>query len=306
MIESVGIIGLGAVGAVVGQQLNSVLGKQLYCIVDQDRKDRYIKNGISINNEKITFNYVTPEQLKPVDLIIIGTKNLQLQEALELIKNGVGPDTMILSLLNGIQSETEITERYGKEKTLYGFIIDLQSININGRIECSGKGTIVFGEKDNSKSKRIESVAELFDAAKISYKIPENIQLEMWKKFLINTTFNSLGAITRSTYGGFGVDVMKSAARKVGYEVIEIANAEGIPLTREMLEDDIKKNLSYDPLGKCSMLQDVEAGRFTENDYFCGTIVNLGKKHKISTPYCEFLGQLIEGTEKVREIRGTK
>jgi len=306
MVNSVGIIGLGAVGAVVGQQLESVLGNKLYCIVDEQRKARYQQNGVFINDEKQDFNYVTPAELPPVDLIIIGTKNLQLKEALAAIKNGVGPQTMILSLLNGIQSESEITELYGAEKTLYGFIIDLQSINLSGKITCSGKGTIVFGEKDNSKSARIESVAELFDSAKVSYKIPENIQLEMWKKFLINTTFNSLGAITRSTYGGLGLDCMQSAARKIGYEVIQIANAEGIALTKEMLEDDIKKNATYDPLGKCSMLQDVEAGRLTENDYFCGTIVRLGKKHNIPTPYCEFLGELLEGTEKVRKIRGSK
>ena len=48
--------------------------------------------------------------------------------------------------------------------------------------------------------------------------------------------FNSLGAITRSTYGGFKFDVMQDCARKVGYEVIEVANAEGIALTKEMLE----------------------------------------------------------------------
>jgi len=303
MINSVGIIGLGAVGAVVGQQLKEVLGNKLFCIVDDERKNRYIKNGISINNEVVDFNYVTPSELKPVDLIIIGTKNLQLKEALASIKNGVGPDTMILSLLNGIQSESDITELYGAEKTLYGFIIDLQSINLSGKITCFGKGTIVFGEKDNSKSQRVQSVAELFDAAKVSYKIPENIQLEMWKKYLINVTFNSLGAICRSTYGGFGYDCLQSAARKIGHEVIAIANAEGIALTKEMLEDDIKKNLSYDPQGKCSMLQDIEAGRLTENDYFCGTICRLGKKHGIETPYCQFLGELISGTEKARQLR---
>lgn len=306
MINSVGIIGLGAVGAVVGQQLNVVLGKKLYCVVDEQRKARYCKNGISINNEVIDFNYVTPAELPVVDLVIIATKNLQLQEALAAIKNGVGPDTMILSLLNGIQSEQEITEAFGAEKTLYGFIIDLQSINLSGKISCNSKGNIVFGEKDNSKSARVQSVAELFESSKIRYTIPENIQLEMWKKFLINTTFNSLGAICRSTYGGFGAESLQRAARKVGYEVVEIANAEGIPLTKELLEEDIKKNLSYDPLGKCSMLQDVEAGRLTENDYFCGTICRLGKKHNIPTPYCEFLGELIEGTEKARELRGGK
>ena len=302
-IKTVAIIGLGAVGAVVGDQLEKILGKNLYVVVDKERKARYLKDGISINNEDCTFNYVTPEELPVVDLIIIATKNLQIDAAVASIKNGVGENTMILSLLNGIQSEKDIEAAYGEAKTLYGFIIDLQSINLSGKITCAGKGKIVFGEKNNARTERIEAVEELFTEAGIKYLVPENIQFEMWKKFLINTVFNSLGGITRSTYGGFNFDVMKSLVRKVGYEVIAVANAEGIPLTKELLEDDIKMTCGYDSQGKCSLLQDVEAGRNTENKWFCGTICKLGKNHNIPTPYCEFLGELIEGTELVRTIR---
>lgn len=302
-INSVALIGLGAVGAIVAQQLQTVLGDKLQIVVDKKRKESYISKGIFINQEKMNFNYVTPDELKPVDFVIIATKNLQLEEALASIKNGVGDNTVILSLLNGISSEIEIETLYGAEKTLYGFIIDLQSINLRGNISCSGKGRIVFGEKNNEKSKRVKDIIELFNQSGIKNDNPEDIRLAMWKKYLINVTFNSLGAITRSTYGCFSFDSMKSAARKVGGEVVAVANAEGIPLTNEMLEDDIRLNGTYNPLGKCSMLQDVEAERKTENGWFCGTVTKLGKKHNIPTPYCEFLGELLDGTEKAVELK---
>lgn len=302
-IESVAIVGLGAVGAVVGEQLGKILGDKLYCVVDSERKSRYEKDGIFINEQICSFNYVTPEQLPVVDLIIIATKNLQIEAAIQEIKNGVGKNTMILSLLNGIQSEKDIAAAYGIEKTLFGFIIDLQSINLSGKISCFGKGSIVFGEENNVVSERIQAVCDLFDASGVKYQVPEDIKLAMWKKFLINTVFNSLGAMCRSTYGGFRFDVMQSLARKIGYEVIAVANAEGIGLTKELLEEDIQMNLKYNPLGKCSMLQDIEAERKTENPWFCGTICNLGKIHKIPTPYCQFLSELLEGTELVRTIR---
>lgn len=302
-IKSAGIIGMGAVGVVVGEQLQTVLGNNLFCIMDEGRKAKYSDSGIIINNKRIDFNLVTPAEGKPVDLIIIATKNLQLQEALESIKSFVGPDTVILSLLNGIQSEKDIEQLYGADKTLYGFIIDLQSINISGNVQCFGKGKIVFGEKNNQVSNRIKAIQHLFDECGIKYLTPENIQLEMWKKFLINTVFNSLGAITRSTYGGFKFDCMQDAVYKVGLEVIAVANKENIPLTEQMLDDDIKMTLSYNPLGKCSMLQDTEADRNTENDFFCGTIVQLGKKHNVPVLYCQFLWDLLKGTEQVRTIR---
>ena len=133
-IKNVALIGLGAVGAVVASQLNKVPGINLYCVVDLERKKRYEQNGIFINNRRQNFKLVTPDELQAADLVIIATKNLQIQNALKQVNNSVTGDTMIQSLLNGIQSEKEIEKTYGKEKTLYGFIINITSINLNGNI----------------------------------------------------------------------------------------------------------------------------------------------------------------------------
>lgn len=304
-IKSVAICGMGAVGAVVAQQLSTVSDLKLYCVMNQHRVEYYSKEGIFINSIKQNFNYVTPEELPQVDLVIIATKNLQLQEALKEIQNGIGNQTAILSLLNGIQSEREISAIFGTQRTLYGFIIDLNSINIKGKIQCDKYGTIVFGEKNNQLTERILAIQELFTEAKVDFRTPQSIELEMWKKFLINTVFNSLGAITYSPYGGFNFEVMQDLARKIGYEVVEVANKYGISLTKEMVEEDIAKTCSYIPTGKCSMVQDSEAHRKTENAFFCGTISKLGKEFGIPTPYNEFLYKLIEGRELVYDKFGS-
>ncbi|MBP5246928.1 MAG: 2-dehydropantoate 2-reductase [Fibrobacter sp.] len=302
-IQKVAVIGLGAVGAVVAEQLQSVLGNELYCVMDAGRKARYETNGMFINGKKMEFHYVTPSEVPQVDLVIFATKNLQFKEALAEAKNAVGPHTVLLSLLNGVHSELEMEKAFGAEKTLYGFIVNLQSINRNGVIDCAAKGIILFGEKDNRVSERVQAISNLFDAAQVKHKVPENIRFEMWKKLLMNTVFNSLGAICRSPFGGFMSPVMQQMARKVGREVIAVANAEGFPLTEEHLEEDLRITCHYTPLGKCSMLQDVEAGRKTENAFFCGTICELGKRHGIPTPYCEFLRGLLEGTEFAADLR---
>lgn len=302
-IQKVAVVGLGAVGAVVAEQLQAILGKELYCIMDAARKARYEKSGMSINGKKIDFHSVTPDEVPPVDLLIFATKNLQLKDALDVAQKAVGPQTAILSLLNGVHSEAEIEKAFGAEKTLYGFIVNLQSINKSGVIDCAAKGIILFGEKDNRVSERVRAISNLFEAAHVAHKVPENIRFEMWKKLLMNTVFNSLGAICRSTFGGFHSPVMQKMARQVGREVIAVANAEGFPLTEEHLEEDLRITCNYTPLGKCSMLQDVEAGRKTENAFFCGTICELGKSHGIPTPYCEFLGGLLEGTEFAKDLR---
>ena len=93
-IASVSIVGLGAVGAVVASRLTSFLGKaNVQCIVDAERKARCERDGIFINGVKQDFNYLTPEDAVPADLIIIATKNLQLGEVLESIRTSVGTHT---------------------------------------------------------------------------------------------------------------------------------------------------------------------------------------------------------------------
>lgn len=292
------MIGMGAVGAVVGKRLNEFLGKDnLQCIAEGKRLERYRSTGISINGEKIDFNYVTPDEAQIADLVIIATKNLQLDEVLVQIKNSVGSNTAILSLLNGIQSESEIEKVYGAEKTLYGYIVNLSSINEGSIITCGHEGTIYFGENNNEKSERIKTIKKLFDDSKISSVIPDDIHLMQWKKFLLNVSCNTISALCRQTYKGFRNEATQNLVRQCSREVVKIANAKGIALTEEMIEDNIRMTAALNDDGKTSMFQDVEAKRKTENNYFCGTIVRLGKELGIETPVCALLQQLIECVE---------
>lgn len=303
-INKITVVGAGAVGAVVASSLSKYLGKEnVEILADGERLERYKRDGLYLDGEKLDFNYVSPEDAQVSDLVIIATKNLQLDQAIKMIKKCTGPQTAILTLLNGIQSERDIASVYGEEKVLYGFVLSLNSIHEGNQIRCSNPGATYYGEKDNSKSERIAALGELFEKAGMKSVNPDNIHLEQWKKFLINVTFNTLSALCRATYGGFRYESMQELARMTGKEVIAIANAEGVPLTEQNLEDDIKLMCTHDPLGETSMLQDMKAERKSENDWFCGTVVNLGKKHNIPTPVCALLQKLVNGTEDARKIR---
>jgi 2-dehydropantoate 2-reductase len=84
-------------------------------------------------------------------------------------------------------------------------------------------------------------------------------------------------------------------------EVIAVANAEGIPLTSAMVEDNIATIVRLNKNGMTSMFQDMVAGRKTENDFFCGTVVRLGEKHDIPTPVARTLSLLTKGEEQARQ-----
>ena len=303
MISKVAMIGMGAVGAIVGKALSEKLGRDnVECICEGERKQRYEKDGICINGVRQDFNYVTPDNVHCADLVIVATKNLQMKQVLEQIKNAVGPDTTILSLLNGIQSEKDLEEVYGKEKVIYGFIVGLSSVHEKNNIICSDTGTIVYGENDNSKSQRLKSIGELFDSAGKKSRNPDDIHLEQWKKFLMNVTCNTVTSLCRAPYGAFESETLRDVVRQAGKEVIAVAKAEGVELTEQMTEDNISIMGKIDSKGKTSMFQDVEAKRKTENAWFCGTIVKLGEKYGIETPTCSLLEKLVAITELSWEI----
>ena len=281
-IENVLICGLGAIGSIYADKI-----KGAKILVDSDRLERYKKNPTTFNGKVMELDYILPDDEFKADLIIIATKYDGLADAVDNIKNFVGENTLILSLLNGVTSEKLIAERYGAEKVVYSYFIGHSAVRDGRNITQDGVNTIVMGAN--------ERIRKYFDKVEINYEIPDDIIRSMWLKFMLNVSSNQTTALMRLTFGEmlsnkkcmeFVVNVMK--------EVQTIAKAEGVQNTETMIDDALEALKMMCPEGKTSMLQDVEAGRKTEVDMFAGVMIELGKKHNIPTPYNKVLKELIE------------
>ena len=309
MINTVSIIGIGAVGAIYAWRLSECLGyERVRVIVDDQRRARYLQEGLFLNGTRVDFTYITPsEQVEPADLLLVATKNQHLGQAMEDAANHVGSHTMILSLLNGIDSERLLGDRFGQEKILYGFTTALDSTRVENHIDFSTEGVIYCGEKDNSESPRIAAIRKLFTDANINHTVPENIEREQWAKFMVNVSINTISAITRGTYGDCAnIGAIKSLIIDTQREVVALATKAGIVGLGEEYIDKYQKifaSLEYD--SKTSMLQDIEAGRETENRWFCIRAAQLGRELGVQTPLIEVLGRIAEGSEAVqaRQLR---
>jgi 2-dehydropantoate 2-reductase len=299
-MKHIAILGCGAVGALYGLRLHNLLGKEHVCfLVDEERKKRYTQEGIYLNDQIAPFQYCTSKEAPVADLIILATKNHHLTDAISMLQPVVGPETAILSLLNGIESERELSKAFGKEKVLYSFAVGLNSTHIGNRITYTKEGRIVFGEKNNEKTERVKEISALFDRAGISYLVPENIERELWNKFMLNTAYNTLSGLLSATYGDLDQDPVWNLAQKVCKEVQSVAKAEGILLPDSLIEENHRIVTSLGFAGKTSMCQDMDAGRKTENQWFSGTVIKLGKVHGIPTPTCEVLSALVEARENI-------
>lgn len=302
-IKKVILCGLGAIGTIYADKLEKFDAENFKVLVDEARLERYKKNPIKFNGRQLNFDYILPsEENFKADLIILATKFAGLKDAIKNIKNFVKEDTVILSLLNGVTSENIIADVYGKDKMLYSYFIGHSSVRCGNSVTHDDVNTIVFGA-ENNLGENVVAVKNFFDKVGINYKIPDDIKRSMWLKFMLNVSANQPTAILRMTFGEmFENKHFMKFAESIMREVQSVAKAEGVLNTETMVDEALKHLMTMTPEGKTSMLQDVEARRKTEVDMFAGTVIELGKKHGISTPYNKILGEMIGIIEEHQDI----
>lgn len=307
-IKNVLICGIGAVGSIYADKIQNYAPQSLKVLVDEDRYQKYIKNPIVFNGRELNFNYILPyDNNFKADLIIIATKYDGLKDVINNIKNFVYDDTVILSLLNGVTSEKIIAETYGRDKLLYSYFIGHSAVRTGRNVIHDDVNTIVYGSENSDDFENLQRVKEYFERTGINYKIPDDIIHSLWLKYMLNVAANQTTAILRLTFGEmlendkcmeFAVNLMK--------EVQAVAKAEGVRNTDIMVDETIENLHKMIPEGKTSMLQDVEAGRKTEVDMFAGTMVELGIKYGIATPYNKIVKELIEIIHRQQDINNSK
>ena len=301
-IKRVALIGLGAIGCAYAQRLQAVRGMEFTVVAGGARKQRLEKDGVMINGERCFFSVAG--EGAPVDLVIFCTKYHQLGRAIEDIKSFVGPDTLLLTLLNGISSDERIGAVYGMRNILNGKCVGIDAVREDAGVRFSSIGHIQFGRLENDPpDAEVLSVAKLFDAAGIPYDIPADMRRAIWWKFMVNVGVNQVSAVLGAPYGVF-MDVPEAHAlmRSTMEEVIALSQAVGVNLVPEDMDalDGVMFKLARN--GKTSMLQDMEAGRKTEVELFSGAVIELGQKYGVPTPVNEVLYKMIVAREKAAQL----
>lgn len=300
-IDTVYILGLGALGGIYAAKLHDRLNGAVKVIADPDRIAAFRRNGVMINGKPYSFDYVEPGNRpeRPVDLIIIAVKSHQLQQSIRDFGAFISRDTIVISLLNGISSEELIGAQIGIGHLLYAYGVGMDAVREGSGITYKNPGRVVFGERNNEVlSDRVMAVKDLFDRAQISYHIPVDMYRALWSKFMMNVGVNQVSAVLRAPYGVFRENekALELMLLAMG-EVVALSRKAGINLDQSDIDEVVQIISGLNPSGKPSMLQDVEAGRKTEVDLFAGQVVDLGKRYGVATPVNETLLTLILAIE---------
>ena len=304
IIKSVAVLGVGAVGSYVIWGLSEKKDIRLGVIASGERAKRLKNKGCKINDTVYHPEVWTPEEAHGVDFLIVSLKYGALPGALDNITAVTGENTVIMSLMNGVDSEEIIAEKVGAEHLLHA-VIKVASHKENDGYVFNPEATlgIIFGEVSAPyDSERVQAVLDLFSGTGLHYRATDCILEEIWSKFRLNVCNNLPQAILGAGVGCYRDSVhMKAISDGLRAELMAIAEAKGIDISKADVSSG--RGSAVPPTARYSTLQDLDAGRHTEIDMFSGALIRMGKELGIPTPYNEFTYHMIKALEEKNDGR---
>ena len=297
-IKKTAIIGMGSLGMLYGTFLLDAGQKDVAFVMDDERYEKNSGETFYKNGNAYTLPIVRAKDAKAADLVIAAVKYTGLEAALDVMAGCIGPNTIIMSVMNGITSEEIIGKRFGMQHMVYTVAQGMDAGKFGSELKFTKMGELRFGAKDETQTSNVKDIARFFDKVKMPYTIDKDIMRRLWGKFMLNVGVNQACMVYETNYGGVLKKgepnmVMISAMR----EVIALANALGIDLGENDINEYVEILKTLSPEGMPSMRQDGLAKRKSEVDMFSGAVIELGQKYGIYVPVNEFLNKKVHEME---------
>ncbi len=301
------IAGAGGVGAYYGATLTRA-GHDTFFIARGEHLAACRKSGLQVKSINGDFD-VTPrfgensDQFGKADLVIVCFKSYDTTTTFDLYRKSVGPDTMIISLQNGIDNEPTLAEEFGPDNIMGGIAFIGSRVERPGMVLHTAFGHITIGQWPKGKSERANTLGEVFNSAGVKCRVSADIKRDLYKKMIWNVGFNALCAIldcpAKETVDS---DHTRWIVRNAMTEWVSVARENGVDLENDLVDQNINVTLKGGEVIP-SMLHDKRRGRKMEIETFNGKVVELGKSLKVDTPVNRTLTSLIRFHNKRIERR---
>ena len=149
----------------------------------------------------------------------------------------------------------------------------------------SRPGRLQLGQLADGQDAAVDETAAFLSTAGLKVECMGNIRRALWSKFMLNVGINQTCMVYDIPYGpALHQKPYSDDLRQAMREVVVISQAEGIGLNETDLQQAIDLIDTLDPQASPSMRQDFLAGRKTESELFCGTVLEYARRHGIETP----------------------
>jgi 2-dehydropantoate 2-reductase len=287
------VIGAGAVGGYFGGRLADA-GRDITFLVRGRQSATIRQHGLRIlsphGNATLQPKLVLADEIAgSYDLIILCVKAYSLAEAMNDFAAAVGPNTIILPLLNGMRHLELLTRRFGEDCVIGGACLIAAEVDIKGRIvQLTDIHRLVYGERTGNDSARISALNEAMQGAMFDARTSANILQEMWEKWVLLASLGAATCLLRGNIGEIeaipaGGDLSSAILR----ECSAISTACGYTPGAAFLARTVKVLTNRGSSLTSSMYRDLIRNAPVEVDQILGDLLERGRKFDITTPLLE-------------------
>ena len=300
--KKIAVIGIGGVGGYVAGMLAKAY-PHVTMVARGARGESIRENGLVLHSDYKGEIVAKPERVVPVremgqqDYIFICVKNYSLEDVCESIRDMVTDDTVIIPVMNGVDPGEKIRSLIGRGTVVDSLIYTVAFANADFSISQQDTFTwLCIGIKnaDQGQKEKVAQVAEILKGADIDYKDDGDIEVEIWRKYILNCAFNVMTAFYDNTIGELRRDPVKAQQYEtLVWEAASVGRAKGVALTDEHIQEVIHKFRHVHADNATSSLQrDFQiCKKQTELETFSGYIVQEAKRLGVSIPLSEEMYQ---------------
>jgi 2-dehydropantoate 2-reductase len=315
----IAIIGAGAIGGLVGAKL-ALSGAAVTFIVRGANLAAIRENGFTLvtaegerqvaRDVRATADY---REAGAQDIVILAMKAHQLEAVANDVSTLFGPDTVVVTMQNGIPywyfhghggrlegttvRSVDPTGAVGAgipaQRVVGCVVYPASELVAPGVVKHIEGDRFPVGELDGSSSERVARVSACLTQAGFKAPVLDDIRAEIWLKLWGNLTFNPISSLSHSTL----VDICQyQPSRDLATAMMREAQAVAHKLGIEFRVSLEKRIAGAEKVGKhkTSMLQDVEAGRAPEIDALVGAVVELARLTETPTPHIDTVYSLVK------------
>jgi len=284
------VVGAGATGGYFGGRL-AAAGRNVTFLVRPKRAARLKAAGLQIQSPHGNFSLdpklvLAQDLTEPFDVILLAVKAFSLDQAIVDFASGVGPETLILPVLNGMKHLDTLQARFGEHALVGGVCRIATLVDDEGRIvQLTRLHDLAYGELGGTDSARIHQLDDFMQGADFDATLSRTIEREMWEKWVMLASVGAVTCLMRGTIGE--VEAAPGGVRfalELLAEVVATVTALGHPpgqvfvaRTRELLT---AKNSST----TSSMYRDLVNGSPIEADQVIGDLLARARLAGLATP----------------------
>ena len=219
------------------------------------------------------------------ELVLFTVKMYHNSSAIQAVRPLVGPNTVVLTLQNGIDNGQQLAAALGRDRVMIGSAYLEGRIKEPGLVTQGGPGNATFGELQPGLTERGQSLLKVFQEAGWRVSLEENMHGMLWKKFAYLAGSAAVCTASGANYGDMrSIPETRETIRLAIAEALEVGRASGAPIIEDSLEWSMTALDNFPATGLASLTKDFQAGGPVELEGLTGTIVRMGHELRVSTP----------------------